>query len=213
MLSGRRRLWPVVARGWRGARANVSNEWCVEVYRYGSGPAGAVAESRRAVPLPWPAERRHNTERIMLAQANRTLVLGLFLVTLGGCAADSSTPAIIDIQTAQAVWASHGLVRYAYRYQTSGFFTNTDGREIHVVVIADTVRSAQFVATSDSVPMAATILPTIDALFALAIQARESGRLQSIQFDPTFGFPTRLVLSGNPDASGSITASTIELLP
>jgi hypothetical protein len=37
--------------------------------------------------------------------------------------------------------------------------------------------------------------------------------LQSSQLEPTFGFPTPLVLSGSPDASGSIMASTIELLP
>jgi hypothetical protein len=135
------------------------------------------------------------------------------LAGAGGCSTEAAAPSITDIQAAQAKWASHNLVRYGYRYETNGFFNALDGQAIRLIVIQDTVRSAQFVATNDSVPTTAATLPTVDALFALAIAARQDGTLTSIEFDPTFGFPSRLVLAGPPDASGSITASGIELLP
>jgi hypothetical protein len=108
---------------------------------------------------------------------------------------------------------AHSLTRYAYRYETIGFFSALDGQAIRLVVLADTVRSAQFVATNDSVPGAAASLPTINALFAMAITARENGRLVDAQFESTLGYPTRLEFSGPPDASGIIVASDIEPLP
>lgn len=137
----------------------------------------------------------------------------LLLAGAAACSSEAMTPSLADIEAAQAKWASHDLVRYGYRYETSGFFNALDGQPLHLVVIRDTVRSAQFVATNDSVPVSAGTLPTVDGLFALAIAARQGGTLTSIEFDPTFGYPTRLVLAGPPDASGSITASSIELLP
>lgn len=96
---------------------------------------------------------------------------------------------------------------------TTGFFNTLDGRAIRLVVLGDTVRSAQFVATNDSVPVVPATLSTIDALFTLAMSASRAGTLISVQFDPTLGYPTRLELSGPPDASGVILASDIELLP
>jgi hypothetical protein len=96
---------------------------------------------------------------------------------------------------------------------TTGFLSTLDGQAMRLVVLADTVRSAQFVATNDSVPVVAATLPTIDSLFALAIAARVAGTLVAAQFDSAFGFPARLQLSGPPDASGVVVASDIELLP
>ena len=146
---------------------------------------------------------------------NRTMratLAGLATAALVSCDSGSSVPSVADLQQHQAAWASHHLTRYAYRYMTSGYFISWDGQLMRLVVLGDTVRSAQFVATNDSVP-GATGLPTIDQLFERAITARENGALLAAEFDTTLGFPTRLVFDGPPDASGTITASSIEFLP
>jgi uncharacterized protein DUF6174 len=157
-------------------------------------------------------DTRAHVRRIAMTAGTRLALLGLAM-GLSGCQDLRTGPSLTQIQQAQAAWTAHHLDRYAYRYMTSGFFNAFDGQAIRLVVLADTVRSAQFVATNDSVPVVPSTLPTIDALFALAIAARENGTLVSVQFDSVFGFPARLTLSGPPDASGVIAASDIELLP
>jgi hypothetical protein len=142
----------------------------------------------------------------------RVALLGLAAV-LAGCTHAPTSPHLSDIQRAQAAWKAHHLTRYAYRYETMGFSTRLDGQAMRLVVLGDTVRSAQFVTTNDSVPVVPATLPTIDALFAQAIAADGDGTLVAVEFDSTFGYPTRLQLSGPPDASGVIIASNIELLP
>ncbi|HWZ28558.1 MAG TPA: DUF6174 domain-containing protein [Gemmatimonadales bacterium] len=141
----------------------------------------------------------------------RLLLVGC-LTSAASCQ-NASGPSLIELQQAQATWASHHLSKYAYRYQTTGFFNALDGQTIRLVVLADTVRTAQFVATNDSVPASPAIFPTIDRLFAVAIAAREDGSLVAAEFDPVFGYPTRLQISGPPDASGAILSSDLELLP
>lgn len=144
-----------------------------------------------------------------MAACTRLLLIG-FLVGLVSCRTGPTAPSLIDIERAEAQWSAHNLTRYAYQYETT-CCNALSGQAIRLVVIGDTVRSAQFVATNDSVPVA--FLPTIDGLFALAITLREEGRLAGARFDPTFGYPARLEISGPPDASGVILASNIELLP
>lgn len=145
-----------------------------------------------------------------MAASTRLLLVGL-LTGLASCRSSPTAPSVSDIQRAEAEWRTHNLTRYAYRYETTGGFSALDGQAIRLVVLGDTVRSAQFVATNDSVPVA--FLPTIDALFVLAITRCEEGRLVAAQFDPTFGYPTRLQTSGPADAAGVILASNVELLP
>ena len=147
-----------------------------------------------------------------MTSTSRLLLVGL-LASLTSCHGDPTSPSVTDLQRAQASWKAHGLSRYAYRYETMGFFNAFDGKAMRLVVLSDTVRSAQFVATNAAVPGAPGTLPTIDGLFATAIAARANGTLVSVTFDPTFGYPTLIELSGPPDASGSILASAIELLP
>jgi len=129
------------------------------------------------------------------------------------CNSGPTAPSLAALEDAQAAWASHNLTRYVYQYETQGFFNAFDGHAIRLVVIDDTVRSAQYVATNDTIPMATTLFPTIDRLFAEAIAAQKAGTLVSITFDSTFGFPTHMQTSGLPDASGAILASHLELVP
>ena len=147
-----------------------------------------------------------------MTSTSRLLLVGL-LASLTSCHSDPTAPSVADLQRAQASWKAHGLSRYAYRYETMGFFNAFDGKAMRLVVLSDTVRSAQFVETNTAVPGAPATLPTIDALFATVIAARASGRLLSVKFDPVFGYPTVIELSGPPDASGTLLASAIELLP
>ena len=142
----------------------------------------------------------------------RPVLVGI-VIYLAGCGTGPTAPSLTEIRQEQAAWVAHNLTRYAYRYMTSGFLNTLDGQAMRLVVLGDTVRSAQFVATNDSVPVVPATLPTIDALFALAISAREGGTLVSAEFDSVLGYPRRLELSGPPDAGGVIIASKIEPLP
>lgn len=54
------------------------------------------------------------------------------------------------------------------------------------------------------------VVPT---LYDPALAALAGGTLTSITFDTVFNYPTRMDLAGPPDASGSILASHLELLP
>lgn len=135
------------------------------------------------------------------------------VLVLAACQSSPTVPSVADLETAQAEWQSHNLTRYAYQYETTGYFIAWSGQAMRLVVLGDTVRSAQFVATYDSVPAVPSSLPTIATLFTMAIAARQDGQLIAVQFDSTYGYPTRLQLAGPPDASGTIFASNLELLP
>jgi uncharacterized protein DUF6174 len=140
-----------------------------------------------------------------------TALLGpaLLLPACGG----PTTPSVAEIEQARARWATHRLTRYVYDFETTGFFTTLEGKTIHLAVIADTVRSAVFAGTNDPVPVPAASLATVDTLFARAIAAREAGALTSVEFDPQLDYPTRLQISGPPDASGAILASNLQPVP
>ncbi len=134
------------------------------------------------------------------------------LALLASCA-DAMAPTGSQIEQFRASWASHQLTRYAYDLEITGFNISWAGQLVHLVVLNDTVRSATYVATGDSVPVPPATFSTIDGLFAQAIAARSAGTLAGIQFDSTFSYPREIDLTGPPDASGSVTASNLALLP
>lgn len=142
----------------------------------------------------------------------RSCLLGL-IASFTACGDSSTSPSVSGLVQAKASWTARHLSRYADRYRTTGFFIAYGGQQIRLVVLADTVRSAQFVASNEAVPVEPSSLPTIDRLFAMAIEARRNGTLLAFTLDPTLGYPTRLQLSGPPDARGVIEASNLELLP
>ena len=116
-----------------------------------------------------------------------------------------------EVEAARSMWASHHLTRYAYVYETTGFFIGYDGRPIRLVILNDSVNSAQDMTTDSLLPPGA--FPTLDGLFYQAMAALSSGTLYAITFDSTFGYPSRMDLMGPADGSGSILASNLELLP
>lgn len=136
----------------------------------------------------------------------------LALVLLSACERAPTAPSLRDVLQERAQWSAHHLTRYAYVYEVTEFFVNIAGHPIRLVVLGDTVRSATDMTTGDSVPGSATF-PTLDGLYDQAIAALSSGTLKAIMYDSTFNFPSRMDLAGPPDASGSILASSLELLP
>ena len=141
--------------------------------------------------------------------------LVLLSVTLALSVACGNAPTALrrsDLESERAAWAAHHLTRYAYLYEETGFLNSYSGRLIRLVILNDSVSSAQDV-TTDSLLPAPGVFPTLDELFAQAEAALAAGTLTSITFDSTFAYPRRMDLAGPPDASGSILASSLELLP
>jgi len=123
---------------------------------------------------------------------------------------DSSS---VDLAAHRARWTARGLTKYAYDYRLTGFNVSWVNRPIHIVVLNGVVVSATDVATGQAAPGDPASWATIDKLFDQASQASASRTLRGIQFDPTFDYPTEIDLAGPPDASGSIFASGLLLLP
>jgi len=51
--------------------------------------------------------------------------------------------------------------------------------------------------------------PTIDGLFDRAAAAAAAGELEGIEYDRTYGYPTRITVGGVPDASGTTYAKNL----
>ncbi len=138
------------------------------------------------------------------------LILSLGLVA--GCERVTG-PTSTDVAQQRLAWSGHHLTRYAYVYEQTGFFTNLEGHRIGLVVLNDTVRSATDLTAGDSALANPAAFPTVDGLFDEAAAGIAAKDLTAITFDTTFGYPTRMDFSGPPDASGSILASDLALLP
>jgi hypothetical protein len=145
-------------------------------------------------------------------RVTRWLAGTLVLFSMSACDAPMG-PNVETLAQHRADWATHNLSRYAYQYEITGFFNALEGRAMRLVVLGDTVRSATFVATGDSVPLTASLLPTIDQLFAEGIAAAQNHTLTGVSFDSVFNYPVEMDLAGPPDAGGSVLASHLELLP
>jgi hypothetical protein len=145
-------------------------------------------------------------------RASSGIRVTLALLLLAACEQAPTAVSLPDVLQERAAWRAHHLTRYAFVYEVTGFFINISGHPIRLVVRADTVRSATDMTTGDSVPGAAGF-PTLDGLYDRAIAALSSRTLTAITYDATFSFPTRMDFAGPPDASGSILASGLELLP
>ena len=152
--------------------------------------------------------------RLAAGAAHIRAAMALTLAALLVAACDNAPTAISlrNVQVEQSMWAAHHLTRYAYVYETTGFFINTSGHPIRLVILNGAVSSAQDMTTDSLLPAPGTF-PTLDGLFAQAEAALSAGTLTAITFDSTFGYPSRMDLAGPPDASGSILASSLELLP
>ena len=138
----------------------------------------------------------------------------LALAALAGCLETRiSGPSAQDVQMERAAWESHNLTRYSYVYEATGFLNALAGHQIRLVVLNDTVRSATDLTSGDSTVSNVAGFPTIEDLFDGALAAIATKSLAGISYDPTYSYPTRIALTGPPDAAGTITASNLLLLP
>ena len=138
----------------------------------------------------------------------RTGILPLLVVSVAGCG-DLIGPSREGIEAHRAIWISKGLTSYSYEYELTGFFNNLAGHKIRLEVRADTVRSAVFVETGDTVPASLAGLPTINGLFDWAVADYNAGHLTAISYDAELGYPKRMDISGPPDAAGSVFAAQV----
>lgn len=139
------------------------------------------------------------------------------VLSAGACSNPTETSSThispTDISAHRARWSTHRLTKYAYDYKVTGFLISYAGHDIHLVILNGVVQSATDLVTGQAAPGDAANWPTIDKLFDEAMQAAGDGSLRDAKFDPTLDFPTELDLAGPPDASGSIFASRLLLLP
>ncbi|MGH7591417.1 MAG: DUF6174 domain-containing protein [Gemmatimonadales bacterium] len=125
----------------------------------------------------------------------------------------ATAPTPLLIREHQAGWNTLRPAHYTYQYELTGFFNLLADQPMTLEVRSDTVRSAVFVATGDTVSGDPGFLPTIDTLFALALSLQTNAQLSAITFDPTYDYPTRMDVPGPPDAAGTVFASTLHVLP
>jgi len=138
--------------------------------------------------------------------------LAAFLL-IAGCSSNPTEASSNDIAAHRARWSARGLTKYAYDYKVTGFFISYAGHDIQIVVLNGAVSSATDITTGQAAPGDLANWPTIDKLFDEATQAAATGSLRDVKFDPTFDFPSELDIAGVPDASGSVFASRLLLLP
>ena len=135
------------------------------------------------------------------------------LVVAAGCSSSTEpSPRAIDIR--RETWTAAKLTSYSYDYKVgNGFFISFAGRWIHVVVRDNAVVSATDAATGAAMQGSLATWPTIDRLFDEARQAAQDGALSAIRYDPQYGYPTEIDISGPPDASGAIYAQNLVPAP
>lgn len=140
-----------------------------------------------------------------------SLSFALMLACVSGCSTTTTTdPLLSDLRQHQDAWDARKLTTYSYDYEQTGFFSAIDGRVIHLQVKANVVTSAVFKDTGAPAPGDPSGFPTIDGLFAQAETAAVNGDLTAVTYDSAYGYPSRIDISGVPDASGSIFASQLQ---
>lgn len=149
---------------------------------------------------------------VSIARARRGALIAVALLAAAGC---SSTTAVRNrpLEVRRTTWADAKLADYEYDYELGSFwFVAYQGHWIHLVVRADTVRSAVDLTTKRALEPASSF-PTVNELLDQAQAAAANGALKSITYDPQYGYPTAMDFAGPPDASGWIYAANLRPLP
>ena len=133
----------------------------------------------------------------------------VLLSSLSGCG-DSTGP--VSGVLGRARWAQQNLHDYTYTGRRECFCGNA-GRDVTVVVLADTVFSARVVGTTVEEPKGSWL--TVEELFNLA-QRSPSGNLErvTVEYHPELGYPTRIDEICSPNiADCGVTIETRNLEP
>lgn len=139
---------------------------------------------------------------------SHSILIGV-LLGVSACSAAVTSDTAADVETMRARWTARRAYSYDYVFDQGGFF-NACPRPVRAYVHANGVDSARVLATGQLVSNnLVPCVPTIDGLFEAAVAAARSGKLTSIQYDATQGYPSEIVISGPPDASGWLRASSL----
>jgi hypothetical protein len=143
----------------------------------------------------------------------RYAALAVLALAAAACS-ETTAPSSGDVRAHRARWQAHSLNHYSYDYEETGFFICcTEGKHLRLEVLNGVVVSAVFADTGEPVSGFPGTFPTIDALFNRALRAADNDVLSAITFDAAFDYPTRIDFAGPPDASGSVFATDLRVLP
>jgi uncharacterized protein DUF6174 len=120
------------------------------------------------------------------------------VIALAACGSSSTAPAD-SLAAARARWARTGPAAYSYTIlRTCECLPETSG-PVTVNVRNGVVESQQYVSSGAAVTAQyAAIFPAVEGLFTIIDNAIRNGtKPLTTQYDPTFGFPTRIAL-GDP---------------
>ncbi|HKV45359.1 MAG TPA: DUF6174 domain-containing protein [bacterium] len=136
----------------------------------------------------------------------KRLLIPFAVLALVSCGDTGVSP--ILLLERQAEWVTHGPSSYSFTYAVQAFryhalcptaawaITVRNGVAVGAICLA----SSQ----NDS-----TMKTTVNSIFAEAVQVEGYGNLASIEFDPTYGYPTSVVISGPPDAGSAEQAGSL----
>ncbi len=128
----------------------------------------------------------------MRRTAFRTLVLGLFFLTVSGCGNDPLSPEVEALASARARWESTGYTNYTYLYRLS-CYCPPQLLETARVSVSDGQITEVYLVDSDTPapPDSYSWYHTIDGLFdRLAESLAADPVVFEVTYDGTAGYPT-----------------------
>ncbi|HEX7025573.1 MAG TPA: DUF6174 domain-containing protein [Gemmatimonadales bacterium] len=137
------------------------------------------------------------------------------LLAVTGCEAPTAPGDRDALAEARARWRAGGSLSYSYELNRSCFCLLA-GRAMRVTVDAGSVVSAEYIDSRTGVEAALlTYVPTIPDLFDLAEDALDRrADYFAAEYDPTYGFPTRIEIDYSSSAADDeVAISARNLVP
>jgi uncharacterized protein DUF6174 len=136
----------------------------------------------------------------MALDTGRTWGLAVLLAALaaGGCASPTDGSGVPRsererFEQNRALWRAQGVASYRFEYRHICFCVPSVTDPVAIVVRSGDVASITYLTTGAPVPPERfDQFLTVEELFELAGQALEEAASVTIEYDPTFGYPTRL---------------------
>lgn len=153
----------------------------------------------------------------MRKPAFRTLVVGLFLLTVSGCGDDPLSPEVEALASSRALWESTGYTDYTYLYRLS-CFCPPQLLETARVSVSDGQITEVYLVDSDAPapPDSYTWYHTIDGLFdRLAESLAHDPVVFEVTYDGAAGYPTSAQIDISEqiaDEEYSFTASDLAVV-
>jgi hypothetical protein len=141
-----------------------------------------------------------------------TLCAALFAAACSSSATTGPDVAL-DISSARSKWQRAGLRRYVFTSSRACFCDPAYGATLRATVLDGAVIDVTDSATGEARPV--TFREPVDSIFAtLEREAAFDPSLLRVEFDPTYGYPTRAKVGSLADDAGyTITISSLKPLP